>query len=217
LLARAATFRATTGLEHAMSDAAGTDGFSENEFNYVLDDPSGRMPALIAARPGLRRLDVLQGYVDDNTRVRRFVDLDDGATSYVFSFKRKAARSGKVREIEREIDRETFEDLFAECAVSLRKLRYAFEEEGVHWDVDVLLTRKGRPYFVKAEAEVGPEVTEAPEPCATLAPFVVAIPGKRKGFSSRRLADEDYARPLLKGILEANAKRERRSGLRLAA
>jgi len=200
-----------------MSETAGTDGFTENEFNYVLADPGGSLHARLLGRPGLRRLDVVQGYVDDNTRIRRFRDLDSDETSYVFSFKRRAARSGKVREIERAIDRETFEDLFAECAIRLRKTRYAFAEGGVHWDVDVFLNRKGKAYFVKAEAEVGPEVETAPEPCDTLAPFVVATPGKRKGFSSRRLADEGYARPLLKGILEANERRERRAGLRLAA
>ena len=196
-----------------MSETAGADGFTENEFNYVVDDPNGLLPARLASRPGLRRLDVTQGYVDDNTRVRRFVDLDGGGTSYVFSFKRRCARSGKVREVERAVDRETFEDLYAESAVRVRKLRYAFEEDGVQWDVDVLLNRKGRAYFVKAEADVGPEVTAAPAPCATLAPFVVAIPGKKKGFSSRRLADEGYARGLLRGILDANARRERRAGL----
>lgn len=193
-----------------MSETAGADGFTENEFNYVLADPAGILPRRLAAVAGIRRYDVLQGYVDDNARVRRFRDLDTGAVRHVFSFKRKAARSGKVREIENEIDAETFEDLFAESSVRLRKLRYAFEEAGVHWDVDVLLSRKGgKPYFVKAEAEVGPEVAEAPGPCATIAPCVIAVPGKRKGFSSRRLADEDYARRLLKGLVAAHEKRER--------
>lgn len=187
----------------------------ENEFNYVLHDADGGLRGRLDHVPGVRRFDMRQGYLDEDTRLRAFHDLDTGEVSYVFSFKRKVG--GESIEVEKDIPAEDFRKLYGECATKLRKTRYAFVEGGVHWDVDFLRTKSGRTYFVKAEAEVPADVKEAPEPCASIAPCVIAVPGKARGFSSRRLADDFYAKRVLETLLRRHAKSaERRSGRGMA-
>lgn len=175
----------------------------ENEFNYVLDDADGSLRERLARIPGVEAWSVVQAYLTDENRIRSFDDLVTGETRYIFSFKRKVA--GEVREIETPISKEDFESLLPTAGRSLRKTRYAFQEAGVHWDVDYFEGRKG-VYFVKAEAEVPKSVRSAPPPCESIAANVLYEAGKQSGFSSRRLADEAYARDLMR-VVRQHAKR----------
>ena len=181
----------------------------ENEFNFVLHDPKGRLEARLRSTSGVRRLEMRQGYLGEGVRIRAIHDVAANAVGFVLSVKRKAA--GEVVEVEAPMSEEDFRRLWPTCPVVQRKTRYAFEEGGAHWDVDYFRGRKREAYFVKAEAEVAPGVRSAPPAPALIAGHVVAKPGKRTGFSSRRLADEKYARGLLAGILARNAKRDRRA------
>jgi CYTH domain-containing protein len=177
----------------------------ENEFNYCLHDPRGRLEARLRSMPAVRRLEMRQGYLSNDLRIRAMRDAATGDTEFVMSFKRSV--DGRVVEVETPMDEADFRRLWKTCETTLRKTRYAYAEGDVHWDVDYFRTRKGETYFVKAEAEVGADVTQCPDPSPALRGHVIAVPGKRKGFSSRRLADEAYARPLLKGLLERYARR----------
>lgn len=175
----------------------------ENEFNYVLDDADGSLRGRLARKAGVRTREIVQAYLTDENRIRSFHDSEKGETTYVFSFKRKV--EGKVREIETPLSKEDFDALLPTATRTLRKTRYAFEEAGAHWDVDYFEGRKGT-YFVKAEAEVADSIRVAPAPCETIAANVLYEAGKQSGFSSRRLADEAYARDLMR-IVRQHAKR----------
>ncbi len=177
----------------------------ENEFNFCLHDPRGRLEARLQAMPGVRRIEIRQGYLSDDLRIRAMRDAATGVVEHVMSFKRDVG--GSVVEVETAMDEADFRRLWKTCGTTLRKTRYAFAEGEVHWDVDYLRTRKGETYFVKAEAEVAEHVADCPAACDAIAGHVIAVPGKRKGFSSRRLADEGYAKALLKGLLERHARR----------
>lgn len=179
----------------------------ENEFNYVLDDPRGDLRGRLATIPGVKVDEIVQAYLNEDSRIRSLTLPGSDVASYVFTFKRKV--NGKVREIETPMSKDDFDALLTTAERTLTKTRYSFEVDGVHWDVDYFRGRKG-VYFVKAEAEVGQDVAIAPRPCAALEGHVLYEAGKQRGFSSRRLCDESYARDLMRVVRDHAKRRESR-------
>ena len=177
----------------------------ENERKYILDDRAGTLERHLAACPGITGLNVLQAYVTEDTRIRRFTPLDGGPREYVFSFKRKVA--GDQIEIETPISREDFRALLPTASISFVKHRFKFAEGDVHWDVDFLKTRAGSTYFALAEAEMPAGMAAPASMPGPVSAHLLLDVGDARGFGARRLADTGYALKLLSG-LRARADRK---------
>lgn len=176
----------------------------ENEVKFVLHDPSGRLERHLHGNSDYQRIVIDQGYLDENTRLRRFLH-EDGTVEFVHSVKYKIG-PGRQVEIETPIAPNDFVMLWPRCGTTLRKVRYAAADGEIHWDVDFLKDSAGRTYFVMAEAEM-PTTMDRPDylPDA-IAAHLLHDAGRQKGFSSRRMADQSYAASVMKSLL----KRSRR-------
>jgi CYTH domain-containing protein len=162
----------------------------ENELKYVLRD-TGSLEAALAAVPGVRVEEVFQGYLNPETRVRRFVSPE--GESLVFSFKRRLPDGANV-EIETELTDAEFGLLWGATEERLCKRRYKVSDDGVDWDVD-FFHEGGEVYIVVAEAEM-PEGMARPARVlpAIEASVVLAVDRADGRFASRRLASAAYAR-----------------------
>lgn len=168
----------------------------ENEVKYPLTRRSAAESAMRAlVEAGTARFeDVRQGYVNPETRVRRF-EAVDGTVRHVFSFKRML-QNGVVIEIEADLGERDFHLLWKEGGDRLSKRRYSFPDGEVCWDVDFFYDDRGT-YFAVAEAEM-PEGMERPSRIPPdLAPYVLFEASRKDArFASRALADGAYARGL---------------------
>lgn len=168
----------------------------ENEFKYPL-----RISEELIERLGVEFISerLEQGYLSKENRIRRSTSCEVAVCTFTF---KTMTKSGLV-EIETEISEEDFERLWPLASNRLEKTRYAFDAEGVHWDVDFFGSLKA-PYFAMAEAEV-PEGHSQPEPCSWIADHVIACVGKDIRFTSRLLAYPAHAEAMLAELAGATA------------
>ncbi len=173
----------------------------ENEFKMVLADPAGALHRSLRSRPEVRMLRVEQAYLTKGTRVRQTEDLASGEIKREFTFKRRVG--GHVVEIETAISEDDFMRLWSTREDSLEKIRFAYVEDDIHWDVDYFGRLKD-PYFIMAEAEM-PESRRldktVPEPSRLIEDFVIHVVGQDHGFSSRRLCSRKYAAKMLADLV----------------
>ncbi len=159
----------------------------ENERKYVLS-PAFRSDGL----KGWARFDILQAYLDDGPRIRKFGD------DYLFTYKKWAPHVKELVEIETAISREDFELLWPMRVEAVQKTRYIKETDDGEWVVDFLRDDEGDVYFVLAEVELSrfqalPD--EIPEEIRAHILYAVAAEDNR--FTNKKLSDQDYAESLL--------------------
>ena len=166
----------------------------ENERKFVLQD-DGELESRLARLPYVRRSLLRQAYLDvSGLRIRAIEG--DGPVRHVFTFKR--AVDGQLVEIETEISVADFERLWSQRRETLHKVRYSWNDEPFHWDVDFFKTDHDRTYFAQAEVEM-PEEHETPPPlpeCLASHLLLMAPAGDQR-FTSKRLADRTHAERLL--------------------
>lgn len=175
----------------------------ENERKFVLNDPHGALEqALGNVRPPIPRKAIRQGYLDTaGLRIRRFDQ--DGAVSHIFSYKRPV--DGVMVEIETPIDALDFERLWKLRREALEKVRYSIRAGDCVWDID-FFKEAGRTYFALAEVEMPESRVEPPPPPPILAPYVEFLVERGdERFSSKKLADPEYARGLAIAVPAAAA------------
>lgn len=170
---------------------------TENEVKFVLRLGCEEAAARIAARKD----HIQQGYLISSKGTLRFRKKGHKKPVYFMTFKHSAP-SGRVIEIEKEIDQRDFTEIWPSCINRLEKLRYFMEDaqESV-WEVDFFRDHNNETYFALAEFEM-PEGMVKPE---TLHPFVkeqliYAVPATDSRFSSKALADVRYAQDLYKTL-----------------
>lgn len=175
----------------------------ENEFKFVLSDDAGSLRRTLRRTPQVTMQRIDQGYLTKGVRIRRTEDLRTSDLTFDLTFKRKVA--GHVVEIPADISELDFRRLWTTREAELEKTRFKFVDRKILWDVDYF-GALAKPYFVMAEAEM-PEhlwnATEAPEPSAVIADYVLHSAGKEHGFSSRRLCSPKYAARLMDELRDA--------------
>ena len=160
----------------------------ENEFKYPLRISQELMDRFLYE---FHSEMLEQGYLSPEARIRRSTAF--GVSDCKFTFKKMTA-DGLV-EIETPISEQDFDRLWPLVIERLQKKRFSFDADGVHWDIDFFGPIE-TPYLAMAEAEV-PDGQAQPEPCSWIADHVIACVGKDERFTSRRLADPDYASKLV--------------------
>jgi CYTH domain-containing protein len=129
----------------------------ENERKYVLDaDPVELMAELIALDG--QGIEIVQGYVTDNARVRRSIPYDDAPPEYVFTFKIKVGDD--LLEIETPISESDFDSLWTIADRRVHKTRIKVSSHGHVWEIDFLRDPNGDVVMIMAEVELDRGVDE---------------------------------------------------------
>ncbi len=162
----------------------------ENERKYVL--PTDFSPGRLE---GWTRFDILQAYLDDGPRIRKFGE------DYLFTYKKWAPHAKELVEIETAISQEDFDLLWPMRVEAVSKVRYILDTDDGEWVVDFLRDDKGEVYFVLAEVELSrgqalPKVI----PDAVHGHIVYAVAAEDNRFTNKKLSDPDYAARLLEKV-----------------
>lgn len=143
------------------------------------------------------KYNISQGYLiatrGITVRVRKLVEKDE---KYFFTLKVNVA--GRVVEIEQEMDRRDFYDLWDIALNKLEKIRYLLKHKKSTWEVDFFKDYKNETYFAVAEIEL-PEGQFEPEsiPKIILENTIFFVPIDDGRFSNKLLGDAKYATGLL--------------------
>lgn len=175
---------------------------TENELKFVIAlDTEKKFQS--SAKP----IRILQGYVlavnGCSTRVRK---CDDGRkTTYSFTFKKNC--KSRVVEIEQEIDKRDFQDLWDASLIRLEKVRYKYAAPYYGWEVDFFKDANDLTYFAMAECEM-PEGQKTPNlmPSVVQRALLYAVPSTDSRFGSKELADVRHAMKLLTEVQGDSAK-----------
>lgn len=164
----------------------------ENELKYILS-PSEELYEVLNGLDGHRET-ICQGYLNNETRIRRFTSGE--TVTYMFSFKKRLA-NGRNFEVEQELSEEDFLRLWDECSVTLTKDRIKIHDGDVHWDIDTYLDGD-YPYFMLAEVEM-PEKMDVPKSIPSFLQEHILHQVERDDgrFTARELAEPKYASLML--------------------
>ena len=169
---------------------------TENERKWVIALDSEKAFSEIA-----RPLHIWQGYPSAvrgmTVRVRRVKDGEK--ETYVFTYKNNTGT--RVIEIEQEIDKRDYDDLWNQSLVRMEKVRYKYAAPYKGWEVDFFKDHKDKTYFAMAECEM-PEGQKEPDKMPKLVKnnLIFAVPANDERFSSKLLADPRYASKLFAGL-----------------
>lgn len=172
---------------------------TENELKYVLK--LNCEPVIVAASGGGDG--VSQGYLVANKGVSlrvRSVRRVAGGMKYTMTYKHSVKK--RVVEIETEIDRRDFDDLWGATVNRVVKTRHKVKDaKNQVWEIDFFKDHDNQNYFAMAELEM-PEGQTAP---VLIPPFIqfnllYAVPLEDGRFASKLLADVRYAKAILKTL-----------------
>jgi len=174
----------------------------ENEIKIVLHSPTELEPVLTNLtqlfndgsidQPNIECQDITQGYLNENNRLRKIVELD-GKPQHWLSFKQRLPNHHNL-EVEGIIEPEVFDAAWRHTKERLTKRRFKIDDPPLKWDIDFY--RWQQPYFALAEVEL-PEGMEKFEPLALIGKYVHFIVPRDDGrFAARRLADDESAKAL---------------------
>ena len=175
---------------------------TENELKYVIAlDTEKQFQS--SAKP----IRIWQGYAlavgGCAARVRK---CDDGKkVSYSFTFKKNC--NGRVVELEQEIDKRDFQDLWDSSLIRLEKVRYKYAAPYLGWEVDFFKDAHDQTYFAMAECEM-PEGQKVPSltPSVIQKALIFAVPQDDCRFGSKELADVRHAKKLLAEVQGGGTK-----------
>lgn len=121
--------------------------------------------------------------------------------NYLFTLKANA--NDRVVELEYDISRRDFQDLWDVSLNKLEKVRYKLNHKSKGWVVDFFRDYDNHTYFAMAECEM-PEGQKTPDyfPPEVIKNLLFEVPATDARFSSKMLADVRFARRLLEEIDE---------------
>ena len=164
------------------------EGLMENERKYAVRNYD-ELEALLTP---FGWHDIEQGYLNPENRVRR-ITYPNGTKHHVFTYKQRLP-NGHNLEIEAPITADLFEEAWPHTKPRLTKRRISIDHGRLKWDIDFYRWSGGR-YFVLAEVEMLPDMTQPDAILPHLAPHVVyEVPSDDGRFAARQLADEDHVR-----------------------
>jgi CYTH domain-containing protein len=172
---------------------------TENERKYVLR--SECEPAVDEL--SVEQYDIAQGYLiatrGITVRVRKSRKRSNGAESYLFSLKVNTA--GRCIEIEHDLDKRDFDDLWAIALNQLEKVRYVVKHNKSGWELDFFKDYRGQTYMAVAEIEL-PEDQVEPDsiPDIVKRNMIFKVPLTDTRFSNKLLGNARYAAELINEI-----------------
>lgn len=169
---------------------------AENEIKFVV---SG-YEELETALAGFDPVDIEQGYLNANARVRRLTK--DGEQRHYFTYKQRMPNGHNLELPPGEgapISAATFDEAWPFTQERVIKRRVSLIHIDVLWDIDFY--RWSHPYFVLAEAEMPPNM-ERPK---TILPalqgnIVYEVPRDDGRFAARLLANEEHVKAVAKEL-----------------
>lgn len=170
----------------------------ENERKYVLKDAQKLYTALKAE--GQVPVQIYQGYVNENTRVRKIIH----APNYIWMFSAKFPVQDEMVEIEKIISEDDFNKLWSISQPRLRKERFAYHIGDITWDIDFYIDG-GTIYFGLAECEMPVNFEKPKEYFEKISQYVIyEVPkSEQSKYSAYRLADPMVGRQLMKELENA--------------
>lgn len=149
------------------------------------------------------QLEISQGYLiatrGITVRVRKSA-RKNGKSEYYFTLKVNTA--GRVIEIEKNLDKRDFTDLWGIALNKLEKIRYIVKYAGSNWELDFFKDYRGETYMAVAEIEL-PEDQLEPNSLPEIVKqnLIYKVPLTDARFSNKLLGDARYAAELLQEIL----------------
>lgn len=178
---------------------------TENELKYVLNIKSEQAIKEAADY----QLDIEQGYLlfekDISVRIR-----NTNFEKFEMTLKKKV--SDRVIELENEIERRDFDQLWLKASKKIQKIRYVINSTGSKWEVDAFRQRitNIHTYFLLAEHEM-PEGMEHPSfiPDIISQNLIYAVPRTDNRFASGKLANLKYSVELYNRIFKEKEKHDK--------
>lgn len=142
-------------------------------------------------------------------RLRKFLIKNGfGRKKWEFYLTLKSNIKNRVVEIENEIDKRDFDDLWSVCLNKFEKVRYFCPDKcGQIWEVDFFKDHNGKSYFCLAELEM-PEGQKEPKhiPNFIKNNLLYTVPLTSCEFSSKLLACPKYAIEMYDLCMKKNCK-----------
>lgn len=174
---------------------------TENERKYILNDKC----ELTVNELSTDQFNISQGYLiatrGITVRVRKSIKKSNGAVQYVFAL--KVNTNGRCIEVEKNLDKRDFDDLWAIALNKLEKIRYVFKHGKNTWELDFFKDYRGETYMAVAEVELPEDQMEpdtVPDVVKKNTIYKVGLTDTR--FSNKLLGDARYAAELLNEILK---------------
>jgi len=172
---------------------------TENERKYVLRSECESLVNELSTE----QYDIAQGYLiatrGITVRVRKQKKRSNGAESYVFAL--KVNTNGRCIEVENNLDKRDFDDLWAIALNQLEKVRYIVRHNKSSWELDFFKDYRGQTYMAVAEIEL-PEDQMDPDsiPDVVKKNMIFKVPLTDTRFSNKLLGNARYAAELINEI-----------------
>lgn len=113
----------------------------------------------------------------------------------------KSNTGGRVVEIEQDLDKRDFQDLWNVALIKLEKIRYEIKHNKLTWEIDFFKDYRNKTYMCVAEIEM-PEGQLEPESLPDIVKnnLLFKVPLSDNRFSNKLLGDPKYALNLIKEI-----------------
>ncbi len=175
---------------------------TEHEYKYVISlDLLAQYPEEQLRVLCDRVVKIQQGYLafakGMSQRIRTAQEF--GRDKWILTFKQKVAK--RVVEIEKKLDDRDGNDLWEVALSKVKKDRHVFNHDGIAWELD-LFKFDNEVYFIMAEVELLEGAARPKMVLSLLRNFVVyEVPLTDDRFSSKRLADVNYAKQLYQQLI----------------
>ena len=172
---------------------------TENERKYVLKTECEQTVNELSSE----QYDIAQGYLiatrGITVRIRKSVRRSNGSESYYFTL--KVNTNGRCIEIEKNLDKRDFDDLWAIALNQLEKVRYIVKHNKNAWELDFFKDYRRQTYMAVAEIEL-PEDQLEPDsvPDIVKRNMLFKVPLTDTRFSNKLLSNAKYAAELLTEI-----------------
>lgn len=171
---------------------------TENELKFILDLQSEKkLPKISRAAFVINQAYIGQSGV--RIRSKKFIIGKKKNPVYEFCFKMPCVN--RLVELNIEMDKRDFEDLWQHSHTRLTKVRYEYVHKSGLWEIDCFKHDR-TTYFVMAEHEM-PENQKKPKsmPDFISDNLIFEVPYSDSRFASRRIAHVGYARDMLKNLI----------------
>lgn len=147
-----------------------------------------------------RERHIRQGYLSFSKGMSLRI-RDTNFKNYELTYKQKVGK--RVIEIETDIEKKDFEDLWEISVNRLEKIRYDIKIKKNLWEVDAFKDHNHETYILVAEHEM-PEGMLKPKkiPEIILKSLLYSVDRNDDRFASKKLADVKYSKKLYNKILE---------------
>lgn len=172
---------------------------TENELKFVINEKCEKEVKKICEE----KYEICQGYLiatrGITVRIRKSIKQPSKQESYCFTLKVNTA--GRVIEIEKNINKRDFNDLWNIALNKLEKIRYILQNKKEKWELDFFKDYNGLTYMAVAEIEM-PENKKGPDELPEIIKknLIYKVPLTDNRFSNKLLGDAKYATEILRSL-----------------